>query len=54
MAAAWPTVLRDRFGVAAGDRVAIVMRNLPEWVDGLLGRRRGRRRRRAAQRLVDR
>ncbi len=24
--------LRDRFAVAKGDRVAIVMRNLPEWV----------------------
>jgi long-chain acyl-CoA synthetase len=24
--------LRDRFGVTKGDRVAIVMRNLPEWV----------------------
>jgi long-chain acyl-CoA synthetase len=24
--------LRDRFGVAKGDRVAIAMRNLPEWV----------------------
>ena len=24
--------LRDRFGVAQGDRVAIAMRNLPEWV----------------------
>jgi long-chain acyl-CoA synthetase len=25
------TILRDRYGVAKGDRVSIVMRNLPEW-----------------------
>src|SRR5262245_10955907 len=24
-------ILRDRFGVTKGDRVAIAMRNLPEW-----------------------
>jgi long-chain acyl-CoA synthetase len=27
-------LLRDRFGVGAGDRVAIAMRNYPEWVIG--------------------
>ena len=28
----WPTPSIDRFGVTKGDRVAIAMRNLPEWV----------------------
>jgi long-chain acyl-CoA synthetase len=33
--AAWLAhVLRDRFGIQPGDRVAIAMRNLPEWVLG--------------------
>jgi long-chain acyl-CoA synthetase len=31
-AATVATTLRERFGVVKGDRVAIVMRNLPEWV----------------------
>jgi len=31
-AAALAHQLRDRFGVVKGDRVAIIMRNLPEWV----------------------
>jgi long-chain acyl-CoA synthetase len=31
-AATMARVLRDRFGVTKGDRVAIIMRNLPEWV----------------------
>jgi long-chain acyl-CoA synthetase len=31
-AAAFTHVLADRYGVVAGDRVAIVMRNYPEWV----------------------
>src|SRR5262245_28194135 len=30
-AATFANVLRDRFGVAKGDRVAIAMRNYPEW-----------------------
>ena len=30
--AAFATALHDRFGVRLGDRVAIAMRNLPEWV----------------------
>ena len=30
-AAAFANVLRDRYGVAKGDRVAIAMRNYPEW-----------------------
>ena len=32
LAATLANRLRDEFGVAKGDRVAIVMRNLPEWV----------------------
>ena len=32
--------LRDTCGVDRGDRVAIAMRNYPEWVDRLLGDRR--------------
>ena len=31
-AAAFATALHDRFGVRLGDRVAIAMRNFPEWV----------------------
>ena len=41
-------------GVKKGDRVALVMRNLPEWPVGLHGRAAGGRHRRAAQCLVDR
>ena len=46
--------LRDEFGVGQGDRVAIAMRNLPEWVMAFWADRRRRRGGGAAQRLVDR
>ena len=29
-------ILRDRYGVAKGDRVAISMRNYPEWVQAFM------------------
>ena len=46
--------LIDASGCAKGDRVAIAMRNLPEWVMAFWARSPGRRGRRPAQRLVDR
>ena len=52
--ARWPHRLRDAFGVEQGDRVAIAMRNLPEWVMAFWAAIAGRRRRRPAQRLVER
>jgi long-chain acyl-CoA synthetase len=36
-AAAFAHALSDRYGVTAGDRVAIVMRNFPEWVIAFWG-----------------
>ena len=42
------------YGVQPGDRVAIAMRNYPEWAFAFWAAHRGRRRRRAAQRVVDR
>ena len=48
------TILRDRFGVQPGDRVAIAMRNYPEWSVAFWAATVGRCRRRAAERLVDR
>ena len=41
------TVLRDRFGVQPGDRVAIAMRNFPEWSVAFWAGDRRRRDRRA-------
>ena len=46
--------LQSTFGIAQGDRVAIIMRNLPEWVMAFWARHAGRRHRRAAQRVVER
>ena len=46
--------LRSTFGIAQGDRVAIIMRNLPEWVMAFWARHAGRRHRRAAERVVER
>ena len=46
--------LVDDYGIRPGDRVAIAMRNFPEWSRRVLGRDRRRRGRGAAQRVVDR
>ena len=54
VAAHLATILRDRFGVQPGDRVAIAMRNFPEWSMAFWAATVGRRRRRAAERVVDR
>ena len=51
-AAAFARCLVERYGVTKGDRVAIAMRNFPEWVVAFWGDR-GRGDRGAAQRLVD-
>ncbi len=45
--------LRDEFGIAKGDRVAIVMRNIPEWVMAFWAAAAARRHRGAAQRMVE-
>ena len=45
--------LRDVHGVGSGDRVAIAMRNYPEWVVQLLGDRVDRRGVRRHERVVD-
>lgn len=37
MAASFATALAERYGVGAGDRVAIAMRNYPEWVIAFWG-----------------
>ena len=48
-----PTTCTTTHGVERGDRVAIAMRNYPEWVVGVLGDRVARRRRRRHERVVD-
>ena len=47
-------LLLNRLGVDRGDRVAIGMRNYPEWVIAFAGIQRHRRRVRVPQRVVDR
>ena len=47
-------LLVDRYGVAPGDRVAIGMRNYPEWVIALRGHHVDRRDVGVAERVVDR
>ncbi len=46
--------LRDTFGVEKGDRVAIVMRNIPEWIIAFWGATLAGADRRAAERMVER
>ena len=53
MARALAHHLRDVHGVERGDRVAIAMRNYPEWVVGLLGDRVARCRGGRHERVVD-